>query len=139
MTDLTELTLAEARDGLRDKSFSAQELAKAIEQTGTFGAFSVAARLVAFTDAKALRAVLDAEKPKILYLAPELDEKAAQGVVEASRQVGVKVPVVVRLEGTNKDEGATILRTSGLNFTVAEGMKDAAEKVVALASGRGKS
>ena len=63
----------------------------------------------------------------------------AQGVVEASRQVGVKVPVVVRLEGTNKDEGATILRSSGLNFTVAEGMKDAAEKVVALASGKGRS
>ncbi len=63
----------------------------------------------------------------------------AQGVVDASRQVGVKVPVVVRLEGTNKEEGAAILRNSGLNFTVADGMRDAADKVVALASGKGKS
>ena len=60
----------------------------------------------------------------------------AQGVVEAASQVGVKVPVVVRLEGTNKEEGARILKDSGLGFTVAEGMRDAAEKVVALAEGR---
>ena len=57
----------------------------------------------------------------------------AQGVVQASTQVGVKVPVVVRLEGTNKEEGQKILTDSGLNFTVADGMKDAAEKVVAAA------
>ncbi|MGH9869960.1 MAG: ADP-forming succinate--CoA ligase subunit beta [Candidatus Polarisedimenticolia bacterium] len=60
----------------------------------------------------------------------------AQGVVEAASQVGVKIPVVVRLEGTNKEEGARILKDSGLGFTVAEGMRDAAEKVVALAEGR---
>jgi succinyl-CoA synthetase beta subunit len=59
----------------------------------------------------------------------------AQGVVQAVGQVGVKVPVVVRLEGTNKEEGARILQESGLNFTVADGMKDAAEKVVALVGG----
>src|SRR3989337_1742019 len=57
----------------------------------------------------------------------------ATGVVEAARALGVKVPVVVRLEGTNVEEGQRILRESGLNFTVANGMKDAAEKVVALA------
>jgi succinyl-CoA synthetase beta subunit len=57
----------------------------------------------------------------------------AQGVVEAAKALGVKVPVVVRLEGTNVEQGQQILRESGLNFTVANGMKDAAEKVVALA------
>jgi succinyl-CoA synthetase beta subunit len=57
----------------------------------------------------------------------------ATGVVEAARTLGVKVPVVVRLEGTNVEQGQKILQDSGLNFTVANGMKDAAEKVVALA------
>lgn len=57
----------------------------------------------------------------------------ASGVVEAARSMGVSVPVVVRLEGTNVEKGQEILRTSGLKFTVAKGMKDAAEKVVALA------
>ena len=59
----------------------------------------------------------------------------AQGVVSAVAQVGVKVPVVVRLEGTNKEQGQKILNESGLNFTVADGMKDAAEKVVRLVGG----
>jgi succinyl-CoA synthetase beta subunit len=57
----------------------------------------------------------------------------ASGVVAAARSLGVTVPVVVRLEGTNVELGQKILRESGLNFTVARGMKDAAEKVVALA------
>jgi succinyl-CoA synthetase beta subunit len=57
----------------------------------------------------------------------------AGGVVEAAKAMGVKIPVVVRLEGTNVEQGQEILRSSGLKFTVAEGMKDAAEKVVALA------
>jgi succinyl-CoA synthetase beta subunit len=57
----------------------------------------------------------------------------ATGVVDAARQLGIKVPVVVRLEGTNVAQGQQILKESGLNFTVANGMKDAAEKVVALA------
>jgi succinyl-CoA synthetase beta subunit len=54
----------------------------------------------------------------------------ASGVVEAAKAIGVKVPIVVRLEGTNVEQGQDILRKSGLNFLVAEGMKDAAEKVV---------
>jgi succinyl-CoA synthetase beta subunit len=57
----------------------------------------------------------------------------AQGVVEAAKAIQLKVPVVVRLEGTNVDKGQEILRNSGLSLTVANGMKDAAEKVVALA------
>ena len=57
----------------------------------------------------------------------------ANGVVEAARSIGVNIPVVVRLEGTNVEKGQQILRDSGLKFTVANGMKDAAEKVVELA------
>ncbi len=57
----------------------------------------------------------------------------ASGAVAAAKGLGVKVPVVVRLEGTNVELGQKILRESGMNFTVASGMKDAAEKVVALA------
>ncbi len=57
----------------------------------------------------------------------------ASGVVDAAKSLGIQVPVVVRLEGTNVEQGRKILRESGLNFTVASGMKDAAEKVVALA------
>jgi succinyl-CoA synthetase beta subunit len=54
-------------------------------------------------------------------------------VVKAARELDVKVPIVVRMEGTNVTEGKAILSGSGLNFTVAEGMKDGAEKAVALA------
>ena len=57
----------------------------------------------------------------------------ANGVVGAAKSLGIRVPVVVRLEGTNVEMGQPILRESGLNFTVAHDMKDAAEKVVALA------
>ena len=55
----------------------------------------------------------------------------ASGVVEAAKAIGVQIPIVVRLEGTNVEQGQDILRNSGLNFIVANGMKDAAEKVVA--------
>jgi succinyl-CoA synthetase beta subunit len=57
----------------------------------------------------------------------------ARGLVEAIRKADVKAPVVVRLEGTNVEEGRSILREAGLNFTLAEGMLDAAQKVVTLA------
>ncbi len=57
----------------------------------------------------------------------------ASGVVEAAKALGVKIPVVVRLEGTNVEQGQQILQDSKLNFTVADGMRDAAEKVVRLA------
>jgi succinyl-CoA synthetase beta subunit len=57
----------------------------------------------------------------------------ANGVIAAVRSLGTKVPVVVRLKGTNVELGQQLLRESGLNFGVADDMKDAAEKVVALA------
>jgi succinyl-CoA synthetase beta subunit len=59
----------------------------------------------------------------------------ASGVVNAAKELKFKVPVVVRMEGTNVKQGKEILTASGLNFTVAEGMKDGAQKVVALAGG----
>jgi succinyl-CoA synthetase beta subunit len=59
----------------------------------------------------------------------------ASGVVKAARELGIRVPVVVRMEGTNVKEGQRILRESGLNFAVADGMRDGAEKVVKLAGG----
>jgi succinyl-CoA synthetase beta subunit len=57
----------------------------------------------------------------------------ASGVIAAVKELDVKVPIVVRMEGTNVDEGKRMLKESGLNFSNAEGMGDAAEKVVALA------
>jgi succinyl-CoA synthetase beta subunit len=56
----------------------------------------------------------------------------ASGIVKAARELGTKIPIVVRLEGTNVDLGKQILRDSGLAFTPASSMKEAAEKVVAL-------
>ena len=58
----------------------------------------------------------------------------AAGVVAAARELDIQVPIVLRLEGTKVDEGKSILQESGMNFTVAANMKEAAGKVVALAS-----
>ena len=60
-------------------------------------------------------------------------DRIAEGVVEASKVVGLPVPVVVRLEGTNVDLGREILARSGLNLITADGMEDAARRVVAAA------
>jgi succinyl-CoA synthetase beta subunit len=57
----------------------------------------------------------------------------ATGVVAAARELAIKVPIVVRMEGTNVELGQKILMESGFNFTVADGMLDAAQKVVGLA------
>jgi succinyl-CoA synthetase beta subunit len=59
----------------------------------------------------------------------------ATGVVAAAKDLQLKVPVVVRMEGTNVELGQKILRDSKLNFTIADGMKDGATKVVQLAGG----
>ncbi|GAC1661975.1 MAG: ADP-forming succinate--CoA ligase subunit beta [Candidatus Acidiferrum sp.] len=59
----------------------------------------------------------------------------ATGVVAAAKELQLKVPVVVRMEGTNVEMGQKILRDSKLNFTTADNMKDGAQKVVALAGG----
>ena len=59
-------------------------------------------------------------------------DMVASGVVEAARKIGVEVPVVVRLEGTNVELGRQVIEESGLGFQAATSMQDAAEKVVAL-------
>lgn len=59
----------------------------------------------------------------------------AEGVIAAVRQLKVTLPVVIRMEGTNVEAGKRMLRESGLNFTTADTMSEAAERVVALAAG----
>jgi succinyl-CoA synthetase beta subunit len=57
----------------------------------------------------------------------------AEGVIAAVRELGVPVPIVIRMEGTNVEEGKRLLRESTMNFTTADSMDEAAQKVVALA------
>lgn len=59
-------------------------------------------------------------------------DRVAQGVIEASKKVNVNIPIVIRLEGTNAEEAAELLKNSGLNFLVATSLKDAAEKVTSV-------
>ena len=59
----------------------------------------------------------------------------AEGIIGAVEEVGIKVPVVVRLEGNNADVGAKILESSELNIIAAKGFTEAAEQVVAQAGG----
>lgn len=59
----------------------------------------------------------------------------AEGVVEAAKKVDVKVPVVIRMEGTNVDKGRQILEASGLNLITAKDLTDAAQKVAAIVKG----
>ena len=60
----------------------------------------------------------------------------AEGIIGAVKEVGVNVPVVVRLEGTNAELGREVLKNSGLDIIAAESLTDAAEKVVAAAEGK---
>ena len=60
-------------------------------------------------------------------------DRVANGVVQAVKELGLEVPVVVRLEGTNAEEAQDILNSSGVSIIPAKGMKDAAEKVVSAA------
>ncbi|WP_371185945.1 ADP-forming succinate--CoA ligase subunit beta [Thalassotalea maritima] len=60
----------------------------------------------------------------------------AEGIIAAVKEVGVKVPVVVRLEGTNAEAGREVLASSDVNVIAAESLTDAAEKVVAAAEGK---
>ena len=55
--------------------------------------------------------------------------------MDAAHELSIQVPIVVRMEGTNVAEGQRILKDSGMNFTIANGMKDGAEKIVRLAGG----
>jgi succinyl-CoA synthetase beta subunit len=55
----------------------------------------------------------------------------ASGIVNAAKEVGVRVPLIVRLEGTNVERGKEIIRSSGLAITTADDLDDAAKKAVA--------
>ena len=57
----------------------------------------------------------------------------AQGVIAAVKDLGVPVPIVIRMEGTNVEQGKQMLRDSGLNFTTADSMGEGADKAVTLA------
>ena len=59
----------------------------------------------------------------------------AEGIIAAAKSLGVKVPLVVRLEGTNVDLGKKLLNESGLKITAANDLGDAASKIVALVKG----
>ena len=61
-------------------------------------------------------------------------DMVARGVVGAATNLGVSIPIVARLEGTNVEEGRQVLRDSGINILTADGMRDAAEKVVSAAN-----
>jgi len=63
-------------------------------------------------------------------------DRVANGVVQAVKELGLEVPVVVRLEGTNAEKARKILGESGVSIIPAVGMKDAAEKVVKAALGK---
>jgi succinyl-CoA synthetase beta subunit len=66
-------------------------------------------------------------------------DMVANGVVAAARNLGVSIPIVARLEGTNVEEGKRVLSESGIGIISADGMRDAAEKVVAAAAAGGNS
>jgi succinyl-CoA synthetase beta subunit len=58
----------------------------------------------------------------------------AEGLIAAVQELGVRVPIVIRMEGTNAEEGKRLLKQSGLNFTTADSMGEAAQQVVELAA-----
>lgn len=66
-------------------------------------------------------------------------ERIAYGVIDAAKEVGIKLPVVVRLQGTNAEEGRRLLTESGLQVDVATDLWDAAQKIVAMRGKRKKS
>jgi succinyl-CoA synthetase beta subunit len=59
-------------------------------------------------------------------------DRVAQGIIEAAKTVDIRVPMVIRLAGTNAEEAAELLKNSGMNFEVADTLKDAAQKIVSV-------
>ncbi|MCB0317020.1 MAG: succinate--CoA ligase subunit beta, partial [Calditrichaeota bacterium] len=59
-------------------------------------------------------------------------DRVANGIIEAAQSIDIKVPMVIRLEGTNAEEARVLLKNSGMNFDVASSLAEAAQKVVAL-------
>lgn len=86
---------------------------------------------------EAFKILLDDEKVKGIFVnifgGIMKCDVIAEGIVEAAKQVGLTLPLVVRLEGTNVELGKEILRQSGLDIVAAESMADGAQKIVELA------
>ena len=61
----------------------------------------------------------------------------AEGIIQAVKEVGLSLPVVVRLEGTNAEQGRALLQNSDLDIIAAQGLTDAAQKVIAATGGAG--
>ena len=59
-------------------------------------------------------------------------DRVAQGIIEAAQTVDIQVPMVIRLAGTNAEEAAELLKNSGMNFEVADTLKDAAQKIIGV-------
>ena len=91
--------------------------------------------------AKAFKIILDDPEVKVVLVnifgGIVRCDRVANGVVDAVKDLGLQVPVVVRLEGTNAEDAKNILSKSGLSIIPANDMKDAAEKVVEAATKRG--
>ena len=88
---------------------------------------------------KALDIILSDPKVKVIFFnifggITRCDD-VASGMVEVFKEVGMKVPVVIRLTGTNEDKGKEILKNSGLNFHIVESMSEGAKKAVELSKG----
>ena len=86
--------------------------------------------------------VVDPESEQILGVGiagSGAGELIAEGVVAAADELGIGVPLVVRLQGTNAEEGRAILAKSGLDITPAETLQEAGERAVAAASGAVKA
>ena len=89
----------------------------------------------------AMRIILEDPKAKTILVnifgGIVLCDVIAQGVVDAAKEVGLQVPLVVRLEGTNVEKGREILAASGLRLETASSMDEGARKIVELVAGKG--
>jgi succinyl-CoA synthetase beta subunit len=87
---------------------------------------------------EAFKLILSSDKVKAIFVnifgGIVRCDMIAEGIIAAVKEVGVKVPVIVRLEGTNVEEGKAMLRDSGLAITPADDINDGAKKAVAAAS-----
>ena len=87
---------------------------------------------------KAFKMILSSDKVKGIFVnifgGIMKCDVIAEGVVAATKDLGLQVPLVVRLEGTNVEKGKQILKDSGLKIETADGMGDGAKKIVAATS-----
>src|SRR5678816_3434923 len=89
---------------------------------------------------EAFKLILSSDKVKAIFVnifgGIVRCDMIAEGIIAAVKEVDVKVPVIVRLEGTNVDAGKDLLKRSGLAITPADDINDGAKKAVAAAAGK---